>query len=247
MKPNSHLLNLGQQLKEERVRQALSLQQMAKKTKISADTLQAIEEGLQDKFPVYTYLRGFILSYAQALEMDPTALLKELKTLFPAPTAEEPTGKKINTNLNTDDLAGSELHITPVLLAGGLLLILVLILTLSNWKEKKEELNSAVETEEQETTEEVVYETAVDEPAQEKELRVIVKAVQNTIFSSQIDEEDVRNITLKKNQFEVLNGKKKIWIKTDRADYIHIFYNDEELGLFGGPEEKEQTFSIQDK
>lgn len=68
---------LGNLLREERLKQGKTLEDIARTTRISRVTLQTIESGSEDeKLPPASYLRGFIKLYAQELGLDAEELLE---------------------------------------------------------------------------------------------------------------------------------------------------------------------------
>ena len=129
MNSNQNLLSLGQILKEKREDQGLSLQKISEWTKISVQILQAIEEAKADELPVYTYLRGFILSYAKALGMDEKEIEKELKTLISPEELVYLPGA--TSSLEAETLIEKDMRLTPVILAISILFIIGGILALT--------------------------------------------------------------------------------------------------------------------
>ncbi len=67
---------VGDYLKKHREIKNISLEQAALVTKISAGTLRAIEEANLKKLPSKSYLRGFVFSYGQFLDVDKNELEK---------------------------------------------------------------------------------------------------------------------------------------------------------------------------
>ena len=67
---------VGEYLKKHREIKNISLEQAALVTKISASTLRAIEEANTKKLPSKSYLRGFVFSYGQFLNVDKDELEK---------------------------------------------------------------------------------------------------------------------------------------------------------------------------
>ncbi|MFW6415082.1 MAG: helix-turn-helix domain-containing protein [Thermodesulfobacteriota bacterium] len=61
---------IGEVLRNERINQGLSLDDVHDKTKISPYVLQNIEEGILDYLPHPVYVKGFIKSYANVLGLD---------------------------------------------------------------------------------------------------------------------------------------------------------------------------------
>jgi cytoskeletal protein RodZ len=67
--------SLGKYFKSERETQKISLKEVAKNTKVREHILRAIEEDQHDLFPHATYVKGFLLSYARFLRLDPNEIL----------------------------------------------------------------------------------------------------------------------------------------------------------------------------
>jgi cytoskeleton protein RodZ len=70
---------VGEQLKAERERQALSLSDLAAQTRVPMRHLDSIEKSDFSSLPGSTYTLGFARSYARALAMDATKLSSELR------------------------------------------------------------------------------------------------------------------------------------------------------------------------
>jgi len=69
------MATLGQELKEERERRAVSIKEISDQTKISSRILLAIENDLWEEIPGTFFLRGVIRSYAQTIGADPKIFL----------------------------------------------------------------------------------------------------------------------------------------------------------------------------
>lgn len=74
---------LGTKLKQARLEQGLSLEQLNERTKIQKHHLEGIETGDYSAIPGGFYVRAFIKRYAQAVGMDGDALLREHKSELP--------------------------------------------------------------------------------------------------------------------------------------------------------------------
>lgn len=70
--------SVGEQLREERERQKLTISQVADATNIKNDHIRALEQGLWDVFGAVAYARGFVRNYARHLRLDADALVKQL-------------------------------------------------------------------------------------------------------------------------------------------------------------------------
>jgi cytoskeletal protein RodZ len=75
MNPNQQSVSLGQFLKQERERSGLTLEQVASATKISLHALQLIEADDYRNLPAKPFVRGFIISYARFIGLDPKEIL----------------------------------------------------------------------------------------------------------------------------------------------------------------------------
>lgn len=63
------MIRVGQKLYETRINKNLSIDQIAKATKIRPNFLTAIEKGEYDKLPSFTYAQGFVCNYADFLSL----------------------------------------------------------------------------------------------------------------------------------------------------------------------------------
>lgn len=72
------MIRVGEKLKEERRKQNLTVDQVAKATKIRPQFITAIEEGMYEKLPVGSYAHGFVKNYIALLGLPE----KELMALF---------------------------------------------------------------------------------------------------------------------------------------------------------------------
>jgi transcriptional regulator with XRE-family HTH domain len=72
--------NFGTVLRAARERRQISLSEIARRTKVSTNSLQLLEAGKLDDLPPEVFVRGFIRSYAQAVgipQNDPLTLYDE--------------------------------------------------------------------------------------------------------------------------------------------------------------------------
>lgn len=244
MSLNQNFINIGQELKEKREDQGISLEQIADWTKIGVPILQDIEAAqiTTNKLP-YVYLRGFILAYAKVIGLDVKVIDKELKTCF----ADESNISGVqSSDVNTEQFIEKELHLTPIILATVILIILGVILLFTNTKgiNKVNLINS----EELQNKNMIISQEAapvVLKPApivEEFNLEIIIKALSTVIVFYQIDKSTLKEISLKKDQFHVLKGKHNILIKTDNSHLISIFQNGKNLGIFGSGGKKSSVF-----
>ncbi len=69
---------VGEQLRQAREDQDLTVEQVAEMTKIRGDHIRALEEGNYSIFSAPVYIRGFVRTYANLLKLDTTRLLEQL-------------------------------------------------------------------------------------------------------------------------------------------------------------------------
>jgi cytoskeletal protein RodZ len=87
---------VGQLLKEARESKKLSIEDVAKKTKINLNLLKHLEANRLDKLPNITYVRGFVKNYSKLVGINQEVALESLKFTYgesqveqPVPTTEE--------------------------------------------------------------------------------------------------------------------------------------------------------------
>jgi cytoskeletal protein RodZ len=82
---------LGKYLKRQRESKKISLREVAKSTKVREPILKAIEEDQHHLLPPTTYVKGFLLSYAKYLHLNPNdVLLRYERTLKGEPILSPP-------------------------------------------------------------------------------------------------------------------------------------------------------------
>jgi transcriptional regulator with XRE-family HTH domain len=74
------VFEIGNTLREARVRRNLTLQQVEEDTKIRVKYVQAMENEDFDVMPGATYVKGFLRTYSQYLALDPEVMLDEYRS-----------------------------------------------------------------------------------------------------------------------------------------------------------------------
>ncbi len=69
---------IGEELRRERTRQGLTIDDIAGRTKIPVRSLEAIESNAFDRLPGIVFTRNFVRLYAVALKLDPESLIARL-------------------------------------------------------------------------------------------------------------------------------------------------------------------------
>ncbi len=83
------MTELGEILKEARMKKGYDIEEIQKITKIQKRYLEAIEGGNLDALPGHFYARAFVKSYAEVVGLDPDSVLGHVKTELPSPITEE--------------------------------------------------------------------------------------------------------------------------------------------------------------
>lgn len=86
-KPN---LTLGEFLRQERERRSFTLDQVSSETKIAIRVLQYLESDDYQHLPAKPFIRGFVISYARFLELNPREVLLQFKTFIDQKCSDRP-------------------------------------------------------------------------------------------------------------------------------------------------------------
>ena len=71
------MASIGEQLRQAREAENLSLEDISNEIKISKRYLEALEENNYSVFPAQVYARGFLSAYAKCVGLDPRAILEQ--------------------------------------------------------------------------------------------------------------------------------------------------------------------------
>ncbi len=136
-------MDVGGALRDAREQRGLSLDQLARVTKIRVTTLQAIETNRREKLPEVIYLRGFVRAYAREVGLDPADTVTEYLDQFePVADIVEPAGSgTVATNRehtrgarDATDLRETKRRVTRVQWVGlAILVIGVAVYTIAQW------------------------------------------------------------------------------------------------------------------
>jgi cytoskeletal protein RodZ len=89
---------VGQLLKEARESKKLSIEDVAKKTKINLNLLKHLEANRLDKLPNITYVRGFVKNYSKLVGVNQQVALESLKFTYGESAEEQPVPTTEETN-----------------------------------------------------------------------------------------------------------------------------------------------------
>jgi cytoskeletal protein RodZ len=85
------MATVGEQLKQAREAQKLTVYQIAEMTKIRTDHIRALDEGNYDVFSAPVYIRGFVRTYATVLKLDAKRMVELLNHEMAESGQQEPS------------------------------------------------------------------------------------------------------------------------------------------------------------
>lgn len=92
MTPGPHApdyVDFGRFLKAQRVLKGLSIDEVARRTKISPALVGALEEGQSERLPERVFVLNYIKSYAQVVGLEPEQAVSRFEAIPEAPRAEQ--------------------------------------------------------------------------------------------------------------------------------------------------------------
>src|SRR5215470_1162885 len=118
------MFDLGNSLREARVRQGLDFPQAELATKIRAKYLRALEEEQFDALPAETYVKGFLRTYADFLGLDGQLYVDEYDSRFVADRFDDAPAR--HAQRRSRDLSFERRAIVLALVGVGVLAALVI-------------------------------------------------------------------------------------------------------------------------
>jgi cytoskeletal protein RodZ len=109
-------LSLGNLLKDKRASLAVSLEQVAKDTSIPLNFLEALEEEDFGVIPGEGYVKGFLRTYCEYLEVDADPIIEGYNDLYgngAGPRFPFMFMKRSRTRASTDSMARLRWHLLP--------------------------------------------------------------------------------------------------------------------------------------
>lgn len=117
------MIGIGERLRSERIQKNITLEEVAKATKIRVSFLDAIEKGAYEKLPSGTYAHGFVKNYAEFLKL-PT---REVLALFRREFDEEKYFKVLPEGLaKQNDFPLRKIRVQQTVIVIGLLFCILL-------------------------------------------------------------------------------------------------------------------------
>lgn len=229
------------ELRNKRIELGKTLEEISEETKIKKCCLRAIEEGNFDELPAEVYARAYIKTYAQYLNIDPSAILKEYD-------AFKERGKKSSqkveiVQINEKSKKSENLYIKhlPRWSTTALIIISVLIIVIFLIKiEKKDEIIPPPPLPNQKET--IVENTKNEEKIASVEQKEEILSEQNTLkieatdkvwMRITIDDKEKREFLLNPGQTLELKADKSFRLHIGNAGGVRIVFNNKEYDKLG--------------
>src|SRR5512134_4029274 len=130
MPVNTEGKTVGEILRSAREARKLSVEQVNRETKISVQTVRALEQDDFGAFPSETYLKGFVRTYAEFLGLDGTRLWSMIGTRTTAQTAGPGPAWETESGLREERLGPPrwiKRIVLPVLVIAVVVLVILLV------------------------------------------------------------------------------------------------------------------------
>ena len=115
---------VADQIAAARQASGLSIEDLARRTRIPATRLKALEAGAYELLPPPIYSRGYVRACAIELKLDPDALVRRFDAERPAPAATPPPP---SSYVEAGDVADAQRVRGVMMIAGGIALVIFLI------------------------------------------------------------------------------------------------------------------------
>lgn len=151
----------GQLLRAARLERGMSMEDVARKLRLSVRQITALEEDDYDKFSSTTFLRGFVRNYAKLLQVDEAPLLRQLQQLLPPLPTPTISYQIEGIPFPSDQKRGRR----NLVIAGGVILaLLLLIYEIYTGSEGNKDNQSTVKIETRTETEQVSAQSQLELP-----------------------------------------------------------------------------------
>ena len=221
--------SLGKYLRREREDRKISLREVANHTRVREYLLKAIEEDQFHLLPSATYVKGFLLTYAQYIGLDPNDVIRRYEDLLrgePNRDAEVLPEKKILWKRNY------------LLMVGGViaasLVAVYFFLYLS--KPADESISAKPKTEENlpaPAPPQVASTASTTSVAKEEPLSLQLKAIEKTWLRIQVDDQPEQEMIFNPGEGGSHQGLKQIRVLVGNAGGLDVVFNGRTLEKVG--------------
>jgi helix-turn-helix protein len=223
------VFEIGNSLREARLRQHLDFPEIEQATKIRAKYLRALEEEQFDVLPAQTYVKGFLRSYAEYLGLDGQLYVDEYNSRFVVGEEDAPARPRRSAPPQARGVQVQSRVVLLTLLGIAAVTALVIVAWTRGEPQKKEPVGlgtSAVQTP-------VVVKPRVTTKA----VRLIVTAKRGNcwleVHSGSATGRIIFQGTLERGQRKLFSGQ-KLWITLDRPENLGTVLNGRSRILPGG-------------
>ncbi|MCL4473617.1 MAG: DUF4115 domain-containing protein [Actinobacteria bacterium] len=140
------MFEIGTTLRDARVRRDISLQQAEDETKIRVKYIQAMENEDFDVLPAGTYVKGFLRTYAEYLDLDAQLLIDEYNDRFGSGEHREHLIQPPRTAKTETAPKAHRKHQTNYILVAVLAVVIIAVLAYLGWGNSSSQKPSLVTT-----------------------------------------------------------------------------------------------------
>jgi hypothetical protein len=233
------VFEIGNSLREARLRQALEFPEAEQRTKIRAKYLRALEEEQFDVLPAQTYVRGFLRAYAESLGLDGQLYVDEYNSRFVSGDEEHAVRPRRLANPHERRERRFEANIVVLALVA---IAVVTALVIAAWKYTGTKHKAAIPAPRAVRHKPVVHKPAkrpavVTPAAAAKNARLLVAAVRgNSLLEVHAGGASGRLLyhgTLEKGQRQRFVAK-RLWLNIGVPENLNYSLNGRRISLGGG-------------
>ena len=224
------MFEIGNSLREARLRQHLEFPEIEQATKIRGKYLRALEDEQFDVLPAQTYVKGFLRSYAEYLGVDGQLYVDEYNSRFVVGEEDAPARPRRSA---PPPSRGAQVQSRVVLLTLlGIAAVTAIVIVAWTWGEpqKKEPVGLG-------TTPAQTPGAVAKPPVATNGVRLIVTAMRGNcwleVHSGSATGRIIFQGTLERSQRHVFSGR-KLWITLDRPENLRTILNGRTRVLSGG-------------
>jgi cytoskeletal protein RodZ len=223
------VFEIGNSLREARLRQQLEFPEIEQATKIRGKYLRALEDEQFDVLPAQTYVKGFLRSYAEYLGLDGQLYVDEFNSRFVV--GEEDAAPRPRRRSAPPPSRATQVQSRVVLLTLlGIAAVTAIVIVAWTWGEPQKKSPIGLGTTPAQTP-------AVKSPVAANAVRLIVTAVRGNcwlqVHSGAATGRILFQGTLERGQRHVFSGR-KLWITLDRPENLRTILNGHTRILPGG-------------
>jgi len=218
--------SLGKYLQKEREIRKISLREVADHTRVREHFLKAIEEDQFQFLPSATYVKGFLLTYANYIGLDPNDVIRRYENFLKGEPVRHMEG------LPEKKILWKRKHL---LMIGGVIVasLIALYFFLYLSKPAVESISVKPKTEEILISPPSPQPTSTTSIAEEKPLSLQIKAVEKTWMRIQVDGQPEQEMILKPGEGGFHQGLKQIRLLVGNAGGLDLVFNGRPLERFG--------------